>query len=473
VADVTNIRDAIAPTVIDITAPYDVAQTFGMKRFVRGNDRTLHFHRGEFFEWVGSHYRPLEDEALRSRLYPFLAKCVQQKTGRSKKDEAPKFVDVPVKPNLALTANVIGALKAAVYIDQDIEAPAWLRPGGEHHPIDLIACRNALLHWPTEALLDHTPAFFNLGAVEFDYQPDAPQPDQWLEFLDQLWPGDAESIATLQEIFGLALIDDVSFQKIFLLVGPLRSGKGTIARVLERMIGSDNTVAPTLNSLAGEFGLQPLIGKKVAVIGDARIGSRDTAVLVERLLSISGEDLQTINRKNRTQWTGRLRLRFIIISNELPDLRDTSGALTSRMIILSLTNSFYGKEDHGLAKRLFAEMPGILNWSLIGLRRLREHGHFVPPKASEQLVEQLDRLSSPMRAFLNERCDIGPEYEDLIDFIFSEWQGWCQSQGRERAGDKPHFGKHILSAQPGLKVVQHRDGTGKQERYYQGVRVKP
>ena len=87
---------------------------------------------------------------------------------------------------------------------------------------------------------------------------------------------------------------------MFLLVGPKRSGKGTIARVLTGLLGMHNTAAPTLAGLTQNFGLQPLIGKPLAIISDARLGTRaDNMIAVERLLSISGEDTLTIDRKYR------------------------------------------------------------------------------------------------------------------------------------------------------------------------------
>ena len=66
-----------------------------------------------------------------------------------------------------------------------------------------------------------------------------------------------------------------------------------IARVLAALIGRKNVAGPTLNSLGGEFGLAPLIGKTLAVISDARFAGKDASVVVERLLSISGEDALT------------------------------------------------------------------------------------------------------------------------------------------------------------------------------------
>jgi putative DNA primase/helicase len=109
-----------------------------------------------------------------------------------------------------------------------------------------------------------------------------------------------------------------------------------------------------LNSLGGEFGLAPLIGKPLAVFSDARFAGRDASIVVERLLSISGEDNLTVNRKYRDQWTGKLPTRLHVISNELPKLGDASTAI----------------EDVSLEPALHAELAGILNWALGGLQRL-------------------------------------------------------------------------------------------------------
>jgi hypothetical protein len=92
---------------------------------------------------------------------------------------------------------------------------------------------------------------------------------------------------------GYLLVPDTSQQKILMLIGPPRSGRGTIGRVIRSLVGLDNVTAPTLSGMATNFGLAPLIGKTVAVIHDARLSGRaDAQVIVERLLSISGEDAQ-------------------------------------------------------------------------------------------------------------------------------------------------------------------------------------
>ena len=85
-----------------------------------------------------------------------------------------------------------------------------------------------------------------------------------------------------------------------------------IARVLGAMVGKDNVAGPTLSSLQGDFGPAPLIGKSLAVISDARLNGRLGSAVVERLLSVSGEDTLTVNIKYEQQWRGTLPSRFMV-----------------------------------------------------------------------------------------------------------------------------------------------------------------
>lgn len=193
--------------------------------------------------------------------------------------------------------------------------------------------------------------------MDYDPDPEAKPPQAWIDFVTQVFDGDRESINLLQEWFGYCLTGDNSQQKMLLIVGPKRSGKGTIARILSKLIGTSNVCGPTTSSLAGPFGLQPLLGKTLAVVSDARFHGENIMTVVERLLCISGEDTVTVDRKHMISTTLKLKTRSYFLSNELPRFQDSSGALPGRFEILAMTQSFYGKEDIGLTDRLLVELP--------------------------------------------------------------------------------------------------------------------
>ncbi len=250
---------------------------------------------------------------------------------------------------------------------------------------------------------------------------------------------------------------------------PRPLGQVTVGRVFTQLLGAANVCAPTLSSLSTNFGLAPLIGKQLAIISDARLGSRaDQHAITERLLSISGEDGITIDRKFLPGWTGRLPTRFLILTNELPRLADASGALASRFIVLTLQQSFYGKEDLGLTERLLAELPGIFNWCIEGWQRLQERGYFQPPASSKDAIDELYDLGSPVGAFIRECCNVGPGRTVECGVLFGRWKEWCSEQGRSRPGTLQTFGRDLRAAVPGLKTAQVRTKKGR-TRYYEGI----
>ena len=196
--------------------------------------------------------------------------------------------------------------------------------------------------------------------------------------------------------------------------------------------------------------------KSLAIISDARLGGRtDSQVVVERLLSISGEDALTIDRKNLEPITVKLPTRLVIFSNELPRLGDSSGALAGRMILLRLTRSFYGQEDTGLTDRLLGELPGILNWAIAGWQRLRERGRFRQPTAADEMVDELSDLAKPgFRVFaglLQNRPGVRSPTRKPLRIICGVVQGtWPGTRGR-RSRIRPRVAATLASAHP-----QHR-----------------
>jgi putative DNA primase/helicase len=449
--------------ILDPRTPWDSALAFIETKYSAGETRTLLHQGGVFYAWSGTHYSIIDPDTIRSEVYYFLdsADCIT-KDGNL----------LPIAPTARRVTDVVDALKGATNLSGR-HPPTWLSDASDLPPFEIIACRNGLLHVPTRKLLPHTPDFFTLYALPYAYDPNAPQPREWLSFLKSIWGNDEEAIAALQEIIGYLLTCDTRQQKLFLIVGPTRSGKGTIARVLTALLGSENVAAPTLASIATNFGLAPLIGRQLAIISDARLGNRsDQQVIVERLLSISGEDSLTIDRKYLGSFTGRLPTRFVILTNELPRLTDASGALARRFVTLVLTNSFYGREDHGLATRLLMELPSILNWALDGRDRLSQRGYFVQPRSSVEVAQELEELGSPISAFLRECCEVGPEKEVEIDTLYEKWRNYCNIQGRDRPTTKQVFGRDLRAAVPTLKVIQPRDGK-ERSRLYKGVGLKP
>ena len=449
-----TIEGAVAPAAaghhILADSPLDTARAFLAVVHPGG---TLRRWQGGFYRWAAGAWREVSEDDVRASVYAFI--------------DAQHLSHF--KPTQSKVGNVMDALRAAAHLDSTTTPPCWL--GGE--PVapagELVACSNGLLHLPTRTLHAATPGLFNFNALPVQYSSAAPSPVAFLAFLAQVWPNDPEAIAVLQEMCGYLLTADTAQQKLFLIVGPKRSGKGTFARVLTALLGAENVASPTLSSLAERFGLEPLVGKLAAVLSDARLSGRtDQRVVAENLLRISGEDAVGIDRKGRSVMTVRLGVRVLMLTNEVPAIADASGAMASRFVVLRMTESFYGREEHGLTARLLAELPGILTWAVEGWHRLNQSGYFITPESSRDAAREIEDMGSPVAAFVRDVCTVDTTAEVDTDQLFAAWRTWCAREGIDRPGTKAHFGRDLRAAVQSIKVRQPRGVEGRQ-RVYAGI----
>lgn len=321
-------------------------------------------------------------------------------------------------------------------------------------------------------LLPPGPGFFSMNSVPAAYASEEGlerEPERWLSFLhEELWPGDPDTVATLRQWFGYVLSGRTDLQKMLLVIGPPRSGKGVIAHVLTRLLGGEDAIASTTLSGVGErFGLANALGKKLLLIPDARVAS-NTKMIVERLLRITGEDAVNIDRKNRDEFSVKLDCRVMIMSNEMPSLRDASQAMAERMMPLTMMHSFVGREDPQLKDKLDAELGGILRWSLDGLDELRPRGaRFTLSEASLRELGDVRRDMAPVRTFIEETYDLDARGFVPSAELFDAWCAWVVENDAGDIGESRAFGKRVKAAGLGL-VGDKRWGT----RGWVGIRPR-
>jgi putative DNA primase/helicase len=212
------------------------------------------------------------------------------------------------------------------------------------------------------------------------------------------------------------------------------------------------------------------VGKLAALVGDGHLGRQSDAVgILERLKSVTGGDPQNVDRKNAPELANVvIKARFTVAVNELPRFPDASAALRSRMLVIPFRVSFEGREDVELGDRLLEEIPGVTNWALRGLLDLRESRRFLQPGAGSGLLDEFGRLSSPVRAFLEDRCEFGPDYWVKTADLRAVWQDWCRRHGHE-AGSDTAFGAKVQAADPRIGRGRRRE-AGALPYVYTGVR---
>ncbi|PJD99791.1 phage/plasmid primase, P4 family [Mycobacterium sp.] len=412
----------------------------------------------EWLWWEGPQWRFIRPTEFRQFLYQQLAHAIYTKNGER----------IPWNPDKTKIDKVVDALKAVVALPHGTTVQSWL--DGTVEPV--IACANGLVRLRDRTVMAHTPCYFNTFALPFDYEPHAAKPERWERFLADVFDDDADAIEAIQEWFGYVLSGRTDLQKMLMLIGPTRSGKGTIDKILAALVGVNNHIGLSGRDLQGEFGLSTLLDKTLAVFSDERM-SMNGKRFVETLLRITGEDVVTVAEKYKPAWTGQLGTRFMFMSNEPPTLPDSSGAIVGRLILIYMPRSFLGREDTGLVAELMKELPGIFNWSLDGLERLDRHGAFTRVASSNSLLELLHEGASPITQFVAEQCVLRSGQTVAKDDLYRVWKEWCQQTGHD-AGTKENLTKKLVAAF-GRDVIDpsgRRGGRGDQVRVYSGIALR-
>jgi putative DNA primase/helicase len=349
--------------------------------------------------------------------------------------------------------------------------PCWIvERDGDPDPERLLPCADGVLDIDTGRRIDTGDRLFTSERSEV-VLADEETPERWLEFLHELWPGDEDSIRLFRQWCGYFLTGDTSRQTIFALLGPPRAGKGTITKILARLLGPGRVGHPRLSALDGTFATSSLVGKRLAIFEDARLGTTtDAPKVADLLLSISGEDPVRIERKYRDPYDDQLRCKLLLISNELPWLQDMSGALAARFSLLRLCTSFAGRERSNRYRDFLPELCGIMRWALGGLADLERLDRFTEPESARELSEDLAALSSPIREFVAEKCVVAPHAKIKREDLWAAWIAWCQHT-KHREGTRSSFGRALRSAVPDLHSERPFRPDGTRERLYLGVQL--
>lgn len=303
-----------------------------------------------------------------------------------------------------------------------------------------------------------SPTLFCSIPIPIEYNPEASReaaPD-WELVMNSQWADDPDARNTYEEWLGYCLTPDTSQQKILLIWGAPRSGKGRIVEVTQDIVGEKNFTPINAKTLADSHGKQSMVGKSLAIMGDARFSQIDQQATVENLLSISGEDTQWINPKGKAAYGTKLSTRLMITTNKPVTLSDDSSALANRFVILTHKESFLGQEDVELKERLKdpKQLQAILNLAIKGWRRLKARGRFEEPKSSRTIRETMQAASSPTQQFAADMLVVDPDAYAIKKEVYDAFVEYLKDLGQERIPRDSTFGAQLLTAIPKITTDQ-------------------
>ena len=444
--------------------PMDVADRLVDEVFTSSAGHMLvRYRRGEWWKYTGTHWQLVEEDLdVREPLWRRLQEVVVDKG--DDKGTSPWSPTTPKITNIMEPLAIITRLPAAS------TPPYWI--DGTHPEGTVVSLRNQLVNLDTGDTYPHTPNYFTTWSLPFDYDPQATCPE-WENFMADTYAHDPAAVDTMQEWFGCVLSGRTDFQKGLLLVGPTGSGKGTQDRTLKALVGEGNVAATSFQTLNSGFGLANWLGKPLAVIGDSRDSGTIGDAATSKLLSVIGEDAVPVEKKGVDVQSEVLPTRVMVMSNEMPSFKDSSGALVKRWVVVETKVSHRDNPDRALGNRIMGELSGIFNWALIGLRRLEKQGHFTQPESTVETIEMMHDTAAPEAMFITENYTVTGDTEDYmwLSDIYDSYQLWTTKRGHKPLSQNRFKSKLKAAGIPGVTITK-RTHDDKRKEVVAGVHTK-
>ncbi len=259
------------------------------------------------------------------------------------------------------------------------------------------------------------------------YDPEAPFPEKWLQFLNELLI--PEDILTLQEYMGYCLIPTTKAQKMLMLVGKGGEGKSRIGIVMRAIFG-DNMANGNLTKVeTNRFARADLEHVLVMVDDDMKLEALPQTNYIKTI--VTAELPLDLEKKSQQSYQGELYCRFLGFGNgSLKALYDRSEGFFRRQIILTTKDRDKDRvNDPFLSEKLTAEKEGIFLWCLEGLRRLiaQDYKFTVSARTQENMKEAILE-GNHMIEFLSSEGYIRLKADDTATSkeLYAVYCLWCE-----------------------------------------------
>lgn len=266
-----------------------------------------------------------------------------------------------------------------------------------------IAFKNGVYNIDTDTFEDFSPDLVITNKINYNYNP-AAYSEIADKTLNKLACNDANIRALLEEVIGYTFYRRNELRKAFILTGDKHNGKSTYLDMIAQLLGVENTTALDLKELGDRFKTAELFGK-LANIGDD-IGDEFIANPAIFKKVVSGDRVNA-ERKGQDPFDFTCYAKMLFSANSIPRIKDKSGAVIDRLIIVPFDASFSKNDpdyDPYIKYKLHDDvvMEYLINIGITGLKRILENQGFTVNKKVIDNIKEYEENNNPILLFFQE-----------------------------------------------------------------------
>lgn len=311
--------------------------------------------------------------------------------------------------------------EAMSYLDLLIEQDT--EPSGAEY----IAFKNGLYNIDTEEFIGFSPEYVVTNKINYDYVVDA-YSEIADKTLDKLACYDDSIRDLLEEVIGYTFYRRNELRKAFILTGDKNNGKSTYLDMIKTLLGDENTSALDISELDQQFKTAELFHKLANIGDDIGDGYIPNPAIFKKL--VSGERIN-VERKGQDPFDFNSYAKLLFSANDVPRIKDKSGAVQSRLIIIPF-NAVFSVNDPDFDPYVKYKlrkpecMEYLIQVGLDGLKRVLKYQRFTESEKVQKELTEYEEFNNPILLFFKENIKIENEPTNNVHQKYTEF---CISNG--------------------------------------------
>lgn len=301
----------------------------------------------------------------------------------------------------------------------------------------------------------------------------------WEQTVSDVFFGDESLIRFFQKQVGYALTGNPTLEVMNLLYGNGSNGKSTLVNTLQRLFGDyacaaspdilTSIGASRSNAGGPRSDIVRLRHKRMVVISEIDQRARMQESVMKSLVSTDTLVARGMYAKQETQF--RPTWVVFMLTNYLPQVDGGDTGTWRRLRVTPFSRNFEtdpaARKDPNRAGKLLAELPGILNWVLEGVRMFREEGLDAPAAVTKE-TEEYKTESDVLQEWIELRCVVAPDAKVSTSIAYASWDAYARQTGLTHAiNNKGRLTREL--SRRGFSCRPLKTGKGRTERFYFGI----